>query len=197
MKTTTIALLLFSLNASAQMDTTITRTPQSYVAVEFDPAPFILGGYSVSVKYSPAKWEHLAVTGSVYSSSFPDRMMSKANYKAGFRDLTIETSFALFGDYFLRSDHNGFHFGPSVFIYSKSVGSTFTKERTSFRSVYPNMRVGYVYTPFKKLGFYINPWINAGKEAKITGSDQIDGRTYTLAKCSYIAAVHVGYRHRF
>lgn len=197
MKTITIALMLLAaINAGAQTDSTA-GVLKNEIAVEFDPAPFILGGYSVSVKYSPARWNHISMMGSVYSSHFPDRMMSKPNFNAGFRDLRIETSFAFFADYFLRDDRNGFHFGPSVFVYSKSVGHELTSERTAFRSIYPNVRAGYVYTPFKKLGFYINPWINAGREMKITGSDILEGHTFAAPKCSYIMAVHVGYRHRF
>lgn len=197
MKALTIALLLLcSVQAGAQTDSTA-GLHKHELAAEFDPAPFILGGYSVSLKYSPARHNHLTLMGSVYSSPFPDRMISKPNYNAGFRDLRIETSFAFFADYFLRDDRNGFHFGPSVFVYSKSVGHELGTGRTAFRSIYPNVRAGYVYTPFKKLGFYINPWVNAGREMKIAGSDELEGHAFTAPKCSYIMAVHVGYRHRF
>lgn len=177
-------------NAQAQQN-------KSAVSLETDPAPFILGGYSFSVKFSPGKLNHVAVTGSVYSSRFPDKMMDKSNYEKGFRDLKIETSYALFADYFIRPDRTGFHAGPSAFWYSKSVGTNRDAGRINFRSIYPNARIGYVYRPFKKAGLYVDPWVNFGKEFVMKGNKTTDGVEYTTNRFSYILAIHIGYQFRF
>lgn len=190
-----IFLIAFSLDVNAQKDTS--ETPSNFLALEIDPAPFILGGYSFSAKFSPARANHFTIMGSVYSSRFPDKMMSRENYNKGLRDLKMETSYALFTDYFLRSNRTGFHFGPSVFLYSKSVGALNSAERISFKSAYPNVRVGYVYKPFKKLGFYLNPWLNFGKELVLGENKGNEGMDYSPESFSYILALHFGYRVDF
>ncbi len=194
MKTIQIFLLvLVSLQLNAQNDNTQIIS-KNYLSLELDPAPFLLGGYSFSLKYSPKNANHFSFMGSVYSSEFPDKMMGKSNYEKGFRDLKIETSFAFFADYFLKNDRTGFHFGPSVFLYSKSVGLENTVERTSFNSIYPNIRIGYVYKPFMKSGFYINPWFNLGKEYVLDDKNYIEGLEYSTENISYVLAIHLGYR---
>lgn len=188
--------MLLAFAANAQSDT-IAKLREHYLALEIDPAPCILGGYSFSLKYSPKRLPHFALTTSVYGSKFPDKMMSKINYDAGFRNLKIETSYAIFLDYFIKEDRRGFYAGPSVFYYNKLVSNIAHNETISFSSVYTNLRVGYVYKPFKNLGLYFNPWINLGKEI-VRGSGNIaKDKTFAITGLSYIAALHIGYQHMF
>ncbi len=189
-------LAFICLKANAQNDS-ITSHSKNYLSIEIDPAPFILGGYSFSLKYSPEKLNHVAFMGSVYSSKFPDKMMSEANYENGFRDLKINTSYAFFADYFIKPDRSSFHFGPSVFLYSKSVGSTSSSDKANFKSLYPNIRVGYVYRPFKDNGFYINPWFNFGKEIVLDNNNSIEGKEFLMSKTTYVIAIHFGYQITF
>lgn len=192
---------MIGLNVNAQhadkkcqsRDTTECNT-NNYISVEVDPAPFILGGYSFSLKYSPAKFRHFSLMGSVYRSDFPDKMMSEENYENGFRNLKIKTSYAIFTDYFLRENRTGFYFGPSVFFYNKSVESNTTTEVVNFESVYPNLRVGYVLKPFKNSGFYINPWVNFGKEIITNKNEFFNQNDFVSEDFSYIVAIHLGYR---
>jgi hypothetical protein len=117
------ALPLLATCFSSQAQTNpVTQQKEGYLSMEIDPAPFILKGYSLSLKYSPRHLSHFAFTASVYSARFPDRMMLGNNYEKGFRDLRIETSFAGFADYFIHEHRKGLHIGPSVFLYRKSVG---------------------------------------------------------------------------
>ena len=94
-----IAFLLLGLAASAKEDTL--STSKNYLSIELDPAPFILGGYSFSMKYSPSTLNHFTITGSVYRSDFPDKMMQKSNFEKGFGDVKIKNSYVLLADYFL------------------------------------------------------------------------------------------------
>ena len=193
MKKLQIILLVFiTLQASAQNDS-ISNHSKNYVSIELDPAPFILGGYSFSLKYSPEKLKHLAFMASVYSSKFPNKMMSKSNYEKGFRNMKINTSYALFVDYFIKPDKSGFHVGPSVFFYSKSVAANFSAATANFKTIYPNIRAGYVYRPFKKIGFYINPWLNFGKEFVSGNNNSVGGKEFST-NTSYVAAIHFGYQ---
>lgn len=197
MKTLNIILLLIiCFNANAQNDSTISRS-KNYLSIELDPAPFILGGYSFSMKYSPRKLTHFTFIGSVYSSKFPDKMMSKPNFEKGFRNMKLNTSYAFFADYFIRHDRRGFHFGPSAFLYSKSVGSNSSADVANFKSIYPNIRLGYMYKPFKKSGFYINPWFNLGKEFALDNNNSIEGNEFSSNAISYIIAIHFGYQITF
>jgi len=191
-----IILLATSFTSHAQTGTQ-SEGRKNYLSVEVDPAPFILGGYSFSLKYSPAKFRHLSIMGSVYSSHFPDKMISKPNYEKGFRDLKIETSFAFFADYYLKSNNTGLHFGPSVFYYSRTAQLENSGDRAAFKSIYPNVRIGYVFKPFKKAGFYINPWINVGKEMGLGKRNHLSGAEYTFSKISYVPAIHLGYKTEF
>jgi hypothetical protein len=178
--------------ASPSADTSVHSS--HYVALELDPAPFIFGGYSVSAKFSPKCAEHFTLMGSVYSSRLPDALMSVSNTDKGFKDVKIETSFALFADYFLDEDRTGLHFGPSVFLYSKSVGKKETYDRARFKSIYPNVRVGYLYQPFETVGLYINPWINFGTEIMLDENGRIGTTEFEPNAISYVAAIHVGYQ---
>ena len=186
------AILLISSGIHAQ-----TQPNRSAISIEADPAPFILGGYSVSLKFSPRTIRHFTVMGSVYSSALPDNMIGKSNSDKGFRDLKIETSYALFTDYFISSKRTGFHAGPSVFFYSKSVGNNLEAGRQSFRSIYPNLRIGYLYKPFKKSGLYLDPWFNIGKELVTNRNNVPQGEIFISDKFSYILAIHVGYQFLF
>ncbi|MFN8143382.1 MAG: hypothetical protein U0073_03085 [Bacteroidia bacterium] len=197
MKNLLLSLLLIScLSLSAQTPTS-SSSEKSMLSLELDPAPFILGGYSFSLKYSPAQLSHFSIMASVYSSEFPDNMMSKSNFDKGFRDLKLETSFAVFADYFFRPDRKGLHFGPSVFFYSKSVGHLNSTERIHFNSRYPNLRAGYVFKPFKNVGFYLNPWVNFGKEFGENSNAKSETLKFTQDKFSYIVAIHFGYAVNF
>lgn len=197
MKTLTILSLIFiSFGAIAQHEANSAQS-KSYLAVELDPAPFILGGYSFSLKYNPAKLKNWTFMGSVYSSDLPENMISDKNLANGFRNLKIRTSFAAFADYFFKSSKTGLHAGPSVFYYAKSVGSISGSQVSNFKSIYPNLRVGYMYKPFKKIGLYIDPWLNIGKECLIDGEASIEGNEFQLNSISYIIALHIGYQVSF
>jgi len=195
----TLFLLLFffiCIESNAQKDSTTTSL-KNYLSFELDPAPFILGGYSFSLKFSAQKLSHFTFMGSVYSSKFPDRMMDKHNSENGYRNMKINTSLAFFTDYFIKSDRSGFHFGPSVFLYSKTVESIYSSEVTNFNSLYPNVRLGYVYRPFIKSGFYINPWFNLGKEFILDNNNSVEGKKFSTKSISYVVALHLGYQIPF
>jgi hypothetical protein len=191
-----ILLLCISLGAIAQ-NNSVNGHSNNYLSLELDPAPFILGGYSVSLKLSPAKLPHLTFMGSAYSSKFPDNMMNKPNYEKGFRSLKINTSYAFFVDYYTGQNRSGLHFGPSVFLYSKSVSARFSPAIASFSSIYPNIRVGYLYRPFIQSGFYLNPWFNYGKELFIGDGNTLEGVKFLSNTTSYILAIHLGYQIAF
>lgn len=198
MKTFLLLLLFIALGfkSRAQNDTLLQKQHQ-YLSVEIDPAPFVLGGYSLSVKYSTKKISRLSVTGSVYASKFPDKLMSKANYEKGWRDLHIERSYAGFVDYFLNNKRTGFHFGPSLFLYKKSAGLAGSLQRTTFHTLYPNIRIGYVYQPFRKIGLYVNPWVNLGSERNLDKNNTLEHVSFSANKLQYIMALHIGYHVNF
>lgn len=189
----TIILMALSMGVYAQADST-TCTYKKTLSVEIDPAPFILGGYSFSLKYSPKNMEHWSFMASVYSSRFPDKMMSTENYEKGFRDQKMNPSSAVFVDYYLKNNRKGLHFGPSVFWYNKEIGHKEYSETTKFNSIYPNVRLGYLFNLCKSEKFYINPWMNVGHEFIIGNSNKIQGNSYKPSAVSYIIAVHLGYR---
>jgi len=191
-----ILLNLVSVRTDANNDSTITIS-KNYLSVEIDPAPFILGGYSVSLKFSPRKFNHFTLMASIYQSMMPDKMISSENYEKGFRNLQLNRSYAFFGDYFFKSNRSGFHFGPSVFLYDKSVELNSSVMTTSFKSIYPNARIGYVYKPFKNLGFYLNPWINVGKEFSLDDKNRIGNNVHSFKNINYILALHFGYGVNF
>jgi hypothetical protein len=190
-----LSLLTISLSTSAQNKTVSEK--RNFLSVEIDPAPFILGGYSVSLKYSPEKLSNLTFMGSVYSSRLPDNLISKSNKAKGWENLQLETSYAFFADYFLNNKRTGFHFGASVFLYNKSVELNESPVRVEFTTIYPNLRVGYVYRPFKKCGFYVNPWVNFGKESPVDDGNKLNVVEYSFEGINYVMALHLGYEINF
>ncbi len=183
-----ISAILFSISTKAQ-DTIKTN----YISLELDPAPFILGGYSFSLKYSPKNMPKTAFMASVYGSDFPNSMMSKENQENGWTNLKLETSYAVFAEFYLKNNRRGFYYGPSMFLYNKSVELSSTNEITKFRTLYPNLRAGYVWYPFKNINLYLNPWFNIGSEINIDNNNSLNGIDYKPSKFYYIVALHIGY----
>lgn len=181
-----LALLTLGISAHAQQ--------KNYLSVEIDPAPFVLKGYSVSVKFSPKKLSHYSIMGSVYSGDLPDKLMSKENLDKGWKGAHINTSYALFTDYFIKEDRRGLHFGPSVFYYRKSIELKGSTETKNYSSIYPNIRIGYTFNFCKNSRLYIDPWLNFGKELNVDGNPKINSTEYKNNAFNYVMAVHVGYR---
>lgn len=181
----TLALLL-ALNFHAQ-------SQGNLIALEIDPAPYLLNGYSVSLKYSSKKLPKVSLMGSIFSSDFPNGMMAKSNKEKGWINMKFRPSYALFADYYLKEDRKGFHFGPSVFFYNKSVTLKHYSREIQHSTIYPNVRIAYIFYPFKNIGFYIDPYLNIGTEINTKGSHHIDGINFEPAKFHYVAALHLGY----
>lgn len=161
------------------------------ISIEIDPAPYILKGYSVSLKYNSKKYPKLAFMVSVYQSNFPDGMMSQANKDNGWTNMKLETSYAAFVEYHLTNKRNRFHIGPSLFYYNKSVELENT--RVDFSTIFPNARIGYIWYPFKKMNLYLNPWCNFGSEINLDEKNQLNGIHFQPNKFNYIVALHIGY----
>ncbi|WP_114748530.1 hypothetical protein [Pleomorphovibrio marinus] len=184
-----ILALLLALNFHAQSQSNL-------IALEIDPAPYLLNGYSVSLKYSSKKLPKVSLMGSIFSSDFPDAMMAKSNKEKGWVNMKFRPSYALFADYYLNKDRKGFHFGPSVFFYNKSVTLEPYKREIDHSTIYPNLRIAYIYYPFKNIGLYLNPYLNFGSEINTKGPHSIDGVKFEPAKFHYVAALHIGYSIR-
>lgn len=188
-----IALLLLRLPLAAQ-EQGPSSTSRSSLSLELDPAPFLLNGYSFSVRHANSKVPHWSLMASVYSADMPDRMISAENRDAGWSDLRLAPSFAVFADRTFREDGRGFYFGPSVFLYDNRVTHAPSGTALAFRSIYPNIRLGYTWFPFRGAQFYFSPWLNVGTELALdaTGTDEVPA--YELENVKYIVALHLGYR---
>lgn len=169
------------------------KSEPAQLSVEIDPAPFILKGYSVSVKYSPKRTQKMAWMVSVYQSDFPNGMMTKVNRDRGWTNMKLKTSYATFVEFYLNQERKGFYFGPSVFWYNKSVDLQSVNNRIEFSTIYPNARIGYVWYPFRNLDLYVNPWFNVGSEINLDAKNQLDGIVFEPNKLNYIVALHIGY----
>lgn len=192
-KITTLLLLVFKITMFGQASTTKSVATKGMLALELDPAPFILKGYSVSIKFSAKQTSHFTGMCSVYGSNFPDGMMDKRNYNLGFRNMRIKTSGAFFLDYFLNNRRTGLHAGPSVFYYSRNVQKIDKERDINFNTVYPNLRIGYVWKFSRRCGFYVNPWLNVGREFYSGKHNNGFESGFLLNNMSYIVALHLGY----
>lgn len=193
MKSILTTVLLLSALISIGQDT----NQKNLLALELDPAPFILNGYSFSLKYSHAKLPKWGLMASVYSSEFPDGMINKSNKDQGWESMQIETSYAVFVKYHLNENRKGFYFGPAFFWYNKSVMYSQTEERIDFTNVYPNVVAGYNWYPFKKIGLYLNPWLSLGSELNIDDKNTLNGVEFIPNSFNYILALHIGYSIQF
>jgi hypothetical protein len=164
------------------------------LAIEIDPAPYLLNGYSLSLKYSPKQTPKVAYMASVYQSDFPEGLMMETNKNNGWKDMKIETSYAAFAEFYLNEKRKGFYFGPSVFWYNKSVELEAINSPTKFSTIYPNIRAGYIWYPFKNLDLYLNPWLNVGSEINLDSNNQLNGVEFEPNKFNYILALHIGYK---
>ena len=92
-----------------------------------------------------------------------------------------------------KTNKTGWHFGPSVFWYNKSVEHKEMNGSKKFSSIYPNVRLGYVFTTCLAKNLYINPWMNFGHEFMLDEL-KINNKEFKTEAVSYIVAVHVGYK---
>jgi hypothetical protein len=180
---------------SAQQAETAAARPS--LSLELDPAPFLLNGYSFSLRFSTPKLAHWSAMASVFAADLPDGMIPEADRDAGFSGLRFKPSHALFVDYTFRDDGRGFYCGPSVFLYDNRVHHDPSGTEHAVRTIYPNLRVGYTCFPFRRAGLYLSPWVNVGNEMALDARDASDGPHYEPAGFKYIVAVHVGYRYDF
>ncbi len=183
--------------AAHAQTTTRTEVAGSSVSLELDPAPFFLKGYSFSLRYAPKRLSHWSAMASLFSSHFPDGMMMDVNKEAGWRNARIGPSQALFVDYSITGNGEGLFFGPSVFLYHRSVTHEPAGTICSFTTAYPNLRAGWTWFPFKHAGLYVSPWVNVGREIMVSGQPHAEAPVYALPDYSCIVAVHLGYRCRF
>lgn len=182
----TLIVVSFSLSAQTSL--------KNQFSIELDPAPYILKGYSVSLKFSPKRTPRIAYMASIYQSNFPDGLMSKSNREKGWTNLKLSTSYAAFMEFYLTDERRGVHFGPSLFLYTKSVMLKSTGERTNFSSLYPSFRLGYSWYPFQKTTIYVNPWLNVGSEINIDDKNRLNDIVFKSNTFNYIVALHIGYR---
>jgi len=189
MKSLTALLMLVHFSVGAQ-DSQTAR----FVSIELDPAPFLLGGYSVSAK---AGVKNVAWMASIFSSWLPNNMMLASNKEMGWTNLKLETSYAIFAEFYRNANKRGFYAGPSLFLYNKSVEYSDTGERIRFSTLYPNVRVGYIWYPFDALGLYAGPWLNVGSELNLDKHNSLHGLTFEPNRFYFIAAAHVGYRFQW
>lgn len=187
-----IALALVPLISAAQEPPN--ESTLGSLSLELDPMPFALGGYSFSVRYADRQLPHWSAMASVFSSDFPDGMLSAANKEAGWSTLHYRPSQALFVDYIFSGTGRGFFAGPSVFLYNNEVTHEPTGEVRSFTSIYPNVRLGYTWFPFKNAGLYLSPWVNLGRETMVGAQASSEAPEYRMGDIKYIAAIHLGYR---
>ena len=191
-----LLLTLFPLLSTAQTPSPAVE-PQGSLSLELDPMPFALGGYSFSVRYADRHMPHWSAMVSVFSSDFPDGMLSSTNRDAGWSALHFRASEALFIDYNFKGTGRGFFAGPSVFLYNNEVTHEPTGQVHAFTSIYPNVRLGYTWFPFKKAGLYLSPWVNVGREIIMNEQETSEIPEYVMDGLKYIAAIHLGYRCTF
>jgi len=195
-----LAICLFTIAGitHAQTGTVSADTGRQHsISLEIDPAPFVLGGYSYSFRYSNKHLPHWSIMASVFAADFPDGMLSKTNRNNGWKDVRFSCSKALFVDYHFKANGKGLFVGPSVFTYNSQAGNTSTGKTSSFKTVYPNLRVGYTWFPFKKTNLYVVPWLNMGKEFMVNHTDAAAGPRYQADNFKYILALHIGYKYSF
>jgi len=172
-------------------------TKQHSISVELDPAPFLLSGYSFSARYNNKRWPHWSIMASAFAADFPNNMLSDINRENGWKDVKFIFSKAIFIDYHFKSSGKGLFVGPSLFVYNIEAMNTVAGRTVSFKTAYPNFRIGYTWYPFRKLNLYLTPWLNMGKEFRTGKSDQFEGTAYQPEKFKYIPALHLGYCYSF
>lgn len=66
--------------------------------------------------------------------------------------------------------------------------------RSQLTSVLLMPRVGYEWSPSRRLGLYVFPWVGAGALARVSGEGRVQDETYAMTPVLAFAAVHVGWR---
>ena len=170
-----------------------TNSGKTVLAIEIDPAPYLTGGRSVFVRYKKDV-SKISVSAAVFGGSeLPGFLMTKENKNNGFTAEKIRLGYAVFGDYFMKGEHKGLYFGPSLFLYNKSISKTNSPETARYSVLYPNVRLGYIWYPFSRINLYVTPWLSLGSEINLDSKNEINGVKYKPRILDYIVAIHFGY----
>ncbi len=162
------------------------------VQLEVDPLAFGLSGFAAHARVAlpESRWTLGAGT---YAMDLPAPMVELAPENRGEQwSARLEPSLGLFVDRYAERAAEGQHLGVQLALHRWEVSRE--GERAGLSSLLLMPRVGYVWTPFEDLGFYLDPWLGVGATAPITGEAVAGGEAYQLFPLMVFGAVHLGWR---
>jgi hypothetical protein len=152
------------------------------LGLEQDVLPYVTGGYYFGAW---AGKSHIRGRVLVAHVNKPEFIVP-----SGFTN-NIVTAYALVGDYFLKSDWNGWWLSAGIVYWDSSIQRNVKVSTASYQNVLLNGSLGYNW----KLGknFYLSPW--AGLHVRVGGATEVlvDGASFTTPLLNPEASLKLGW----
>lgn len=164
-------------------------------SIETDPATFAFNGYALHGRIEPKTWPHLRLGLGVYAMDFPNLFvdMNSENKNQDWQ-VRLNQGYGLFGEYFFNPEKSGWFFGGQLAVQQYRIKQSQSETRqVDFSNLLIMPYAGYRWFPTNS-GFYIQPWLGIGYVNKISGTNQIDNKTYDISPILPFATLHFGYR---
>ncbi len=162
-------------------------------SIEVDPMTYLLKGYSVHLRIQPKNSEHLLLGVGLYAMDMPDPFvnMNSENKDAGW-DVRINQGVGLFGEYHFSEVNSKFFVGAQLSIQEYKIEQESAAGSSKYTNALGMAYVGYTIKPFDN-ELYFKPWAGIGYTEKISGSNELNGETYSIESMVPFATLHVGY----
>lgn len=184
-------------------DSTIFKNKWS---IELDPIiPLALRGIDFHVFFAPKKLPRFNFGIAIIAKgNVPDFIINtdSQNKNMGW-NYKINQGAGIEFEYYLKEDNNKWFTGFQLFTEEINITNTneplIEKHRTNIGMAVA--RIGYKWTPFKKIGFYLKPWFGLGYtdiisgafSNKIISNTKVGNYTYHIQPFSPFATIHIGY----
>lgn len=189
---TTTRLLLCALVGLLSSDLFAQRAI-GWLGVETDPMTTVFGARTLSILVEPQKTPHWSLFLNVVYADFPtwlDDLTNPKNEGKGF-DTRILLGGGAALDYFLKEERVGTYFGMIHLFFENEVIKDNERQEVLTHNIIP--RIGYRWYPFRRVNFYLNPFLGLRLEHDFGKGMQVSGKAYEAAGLQPFGTMHVGY----
>lgn len=163
------------------------------ISLEIDPATFVFKGYSAHVRIKPPTSKHVLIGAGVYALDMPSMLVDlNPENKAKDWNVRLKLGYGVFGEYHFREVNKRLFVGSQLSFQTYQIEKENEPNKSEFTNILFMPYAGYTIQPFN-FPLYAKFWGGVGYTNKISGSNELNGKTYDIAPITMFATVHVGY----
>ncbi|MEM7573949.1 MAG: hypothetical protein AAF433_13665 [Bacteroidota bacterium] len=164
-----------------------------WLSLETDPITTVFGARTLSFTIEPLKPKHWSWFGNIVRADFPDWMdelLNPKNADKGF-DSEISIGGGIGIDYFFKEDREGLYVGLLSLFFEYSISRDQLRAPLLTHNLIP--RLGYRWYPWKKLSWYLNPFLGWRYEHSFGKSLELGEQRFLPAGWQPFGTIHLGF----